>query len=109
MCKMRALKAGHLYELDHLDGSGHTMLQFVQREPHHEPKEGVINQEVLRALIDRVQVLDSERPWEGNQAILYHLRIALVLHEVRAMMRKVEKDELQPELVSVGDDGHFIL
>lgn len=85
------------------------MLQFIQRLPYHLKKEGVLNQEVLRALIDRVKVLNAEVPWEGNKEILYHLRMALVLHESRALFRKVEKKELDPEHLPVGDDGHFII
>lgn len=106
---MRVLVPGHRYELDHLDGSGKTVLQFVSRAPLHEPQEGVINQEVLRAIIDRVQLLDSEVPWEGNRQILMHLRMALALHEARALLRHVEKGEIKPELVAVGADGHFLI
>lgn len=106
---MRILHPGHEYLLDHLDGDGKTRLQFVQRLPFHAKKEGVLTQEVLRALIDRVQVLDKETPWEGNEEILYHLRMALALHEARALTRKVFKKELNPEHVTLGPDGHFKL
>lgn len=107
---MRVLKPGHTYELDHLDGSGKSRLQFVQRSPKHEPKEGVTNQEVLRALIDRVKFLNEELPWNGNEKILRHLRMALILHEARALERKVEKGEMSPEYVTINKaDGHFQL
>lgn len=106
---MKVLVPGHTYELDHLDGNGKTRLQFVSRAPLHEPAEGVINQEVLRALIDRVQLLDAEVPWSGNIEILKHLRMALALHEVRALLRHVEKGQILPELLSTGADGHFQL
>lgn len=106
---MRVLEPGHLYELDHLDGGGKTLLQFVSRAPLHQPVEGVINQEVLRALIDRVQLLHAEVPWAGNDEILHHLRMALALHEARAMLRHVEKGHILPEVLPVGGDGHFVL
>lgn len=106
---MKVIDPGHLYELNHLDGSGTTRLQFVSRAPLHTPAEGVINQEVLRALIDRVQLLDSEVTWSGNAEILHHLRMALALHEARAMLRHVEKGHIRPELLPTGPDGHFIL
>lgn len=64
---MKEIYLGHTYELDHLDGDGKSTLQFVQRKPHHEPKEGVTNQEVIRAIIARVKVLDAEVPWGGGQ------------------------------------------
>ncbi len=38
-----------------------------------------------------------------------HLRMALALHEARALLRHVEKGEIKPELVAVGSDGHFII
>lgn len=106
---MKVIEPGHRYELDHLDGNGKTTLQFVSRAPLHEPAEGVINQEVLRALIDRVQLLNSEVPWSGNAEILHHLRMALALHEARAMLRHVEKGHILPETLPVGSDGHFMI
>lgn len=106
---MKTLDPGQVYELDHLDGTGKTVLRFVARPPFHEPVEGVLNQEVLRALIDRVEILDKETPWTGNVEILYHLRMALVLHEARALIRKTHKNELLPEKIPIGPDGHFIL
>jgi hypothetical protein len=104
---MKVITPGHVYSLDHLDGPGRTLLNFVSRAPLHEPREGVINQEVLRALIDRVQFLNSEVPWQGNAQILHHLRMALALHEARAFLRHVEKGEIQPETLPVGRDGHM--
>jgi hypothetical protein len=35
--------------------------------------------------------------------------MALMLHEVRAMIRKAEKGELEPERLLVSNDGHFVL
>ena len=106
---MRTIYKGHEYLLDHLDGDSKTRLQFVQRAPLHPPKEGVTNQEVIRAIIDRVKVLNAEVPWEGNSQILYHLRMALLLHETRAMERHVEKHGLEVEKVATDEDGHFLL
>jgi len=106
---MMVIYPGHTYELAHLDGEGTTRLQFVSRAPLHPPLEGVTNQEVIRALIDRVKVLNAEVPWEGNALILHHLRMALTLHEARAMLRHVEKGQLEPEHVRLDDHGHFAL
>lgn len=104
---MRVIYPGHRYELDHLDGSGKTILQFISRAPLHAPVEGPTNQEVIRALIDRVKVLDAEVPWSGNEIILHHLRMALTLHECRALLRHVEKGHILPERLALGVDGHF--
>lgn len=106
---MRAIYPGHRYELDHLDGDGKSILQFVQREPLHHGREGVTNQEVLRAIIDRIKVLDKEVHWPGNAQIIRHLRMAILLHEARAMERHVEIHDLAIEHVVLGSDGHFNL
>lgn len=104
---MKIIEPGHIYQLQHLDGSGAGMLVFVNREDGTE-HEGTQTQEVLRALIDRTKHCDGCLRWEGNDKIIEHLRMALVLHETRALERKTQKGELQPENVKVGGDGHFI-
>lgn len=115
---MKILDPGHLYELDSLDTELFTefhptvTLRFVKRKVvpgRQETWAGTTNQEVLKVLIDRVRVLDMEVPSPVNQDILYHLRMALALHEARALVRKVEKKELLPELIECGKDGHFLL
>lgn len=106
---MKAIYPGHLYEMDLLDGSGKAQLQYVSRAPRHPAVPGVTCQEVIRTLIDRVGFLDSEIPWAGNAEILYHLRMAMVLFEARAIVRHVEKGHLQPENALLGEDGHFVL
>lgn len=105
---MKVLVPGHLYELTHIDGAKTSKLGFVSRPPHFEC-EGVNNQEVLRALIDRVFFLDSEKPWGRNAEIIACLRKALLLHELRALELHVEKGEIAPEKVVTGPDGHFAL
>lgn len=104
---MEILESGHIYKLAHIDGKGIQTLTFVNREPGTE-HEGTQTQEVLRALIDRTMHCDSCLRWPGNDDIIYHLRMALVLHEMRALQRKVEKGRLEPELIHVErGDGHF--
>lgn len=114
---MRIIEAGHIYDLNNIDCAemGHSegscqanILRFVNREKGTEHC-GTQTQEVIRALIDRTQHCDSCLRWEGNDQIIYHLRMALVLHEARALMRKTEKGLLKPELVSIAGDGHFRL
>ena len=105
---MKVLDVGHVYELRHLDGRGRSILCFVNREPGRE-HEGTLNQEVLRALIDRVQYLDSQTPWDGNAKIVQHLRMALALHEARAIERKAQLLKIEPECIACSDDGHYLL
>jgi hypothetical protein len=83
-------------------------LVFVNREGEDQHP-GTTTQEVICALIDRTQHCDSCLRWEGNDQIIKHLRMALVLHESRAIMRKVEKGEIIPEHIPIGPDGHFVL
>lgn len=101
---MHCYREGHNYTLDHLDGDSFEHLTFVNRtigEP------GTNNQEVIRALIDRVKYLEDEVHWEGNEKILYHLRMALVLHEARHLERLVELGKIEPEHIEVDQDGHY--
>lgn len=87
---MRTVDPGHCYSLEHLDGDGTTMLTFVKRIGERYPgnegpaHEGVIVQEVLRALIHRVQYVDQQRPDERNRAVITLFRAALRSLEVRA-------------------------
>ncbi len=105
---MKVVKAGHMYILDHLDGSNYSTLHFVNRG-HSNNTEGVTNQEVLRVLIDRIKFLDSEVEWYGNKEILQHLRQALVLHEARHLCRATEKGKILPEEIELSTDSHYLL
>lgn len=98
---MKELITGHKYELSHLDGDKTQILQFVNRNFGQEC-EGTNNQEVLRALIERLKFLNFQMHCDLNKDIMYHLRMALVLHEARALIRKVEKGELIPEKIASG-------
>ena len=117
---MRVLEPGHIYELDQLDGDGSPLrLVFVNREVNKHP--GTQTQEVLRVsidlmecLIDRTNHCDSCLRWEGNDRIIKALseaqrqmRLALLIHEERAMERKLEKGLFSPEKVPTGSDGHY--
>lgn len=107
---MHILDKGHRYKLDTLDGEVNIELIFVKRFRGTNNHAGTTNQDVLRCLIDRVQTLNDESPWEGNDRIIKHLRLALTLHESRALEKKVEKGKLKPEEVRTSKkDGHFKL
>ena len=108
---MKVVEKGHVYDLaskhDEKQGDGNTLV-FVNLEKGREHN-GTTTQEVLRALIDRTRHCNNCLPHPNNERIVYHLRMALVLHEARALERKTEKDELMPEYVTLGDDRHFDL
>ena len=56
-----------------------------------------------------VKFLNEEMRWEGNEQIIHHLRMALVLHEARHLERLTERGKINPEEMPVGKDGHFII
>lgn len=108
---MRVIDPGHLYALDHLMSDGETLLRFFKDPAHHDGEgwAGTWCQEVLRVVIDRVQELDRERPWEGNATIIHDLRHAIAGFEARALIRRVEKDGLAIEQLPLASDGHLLL
>lgn len=109
---MKIIEAGHVYELAQQDAHADTppvVLTFVNREPRTEHP-GTQTQEVLRALIDRTMHCDNCLRWPGNDLIIHHLRMALVLHESRALLRKTEKGYIRPEDIMINSaDGHFVI
>lgn len=109
---MKILEAGHVYSLAQLDTEkvetgdlAEVILRFVNREG--KPHPGTTTQEVLRALIDRTYHCDNCLPSDYNEKIVYHLRQALLQHELRALERKLDKGEIMPEMLTVSNDGHF--
>jgi hypothetical protein len=113
--KMKVLEKGHIYQPalrrvgSKFKGDAHEQkITFINKEPGSE-HDGTTTQEVIRILIDRTRHCANCMPHPNNERIVYHLRMALVLHEARALERKVEKGEMQPEYVNTGLDGHFNL
>ncbi len=91
---MEVLDRGHLYAMETIDGGRTAILQFVKRcdPPEKYPGNsgsypGVIIQEVLRVLIDRVKYLDNQVPAPENEDILIHLRESFWSLERRAHRR----------------------
>lgn len=105
---MKIIEPGHVYSLDSLDGAEPVTLTFVNREPGHEHA-GTQTQDVLRALIDRTYHCHNCLPHSLNAHIIYHLRMALVYHEMRALERRAQKGLYYPEEIATGFDGHFHL
>ena len=106
--RMEIEEPGHIYILNNLDGTEKTRLVFVNRNNCYE-HEGTTNQEVIRALVDRVKYMEQQLPWDGNKKILFHLRMALVLHEARVLERKTEEGKIKPENIETAEDGHYLL
>ncbi len=95
---MKILDAGHAYLLDCLDRGEPVVLAFVKREGegfpfNHGHHPGTNVQEVLRALIDRTEYLNRQKPCAETEAS--SLRAALLLFEVRAARRHGRELDLQ--------------
>jgi hypothetical protein len=95
---MEVVEAGHVYDVQNVDGDGTQRLQFVRRRddeavllPADERGEGILGQELLRVLIDRTLYLNAEAPCTENVVILESLRTALQQYEIRAARRTIEK------------------
>lgn len=108
---MKELIKGHSYQLDNLRGPGTTDLDFFMDPDLHngQRQEGPSMQEVLRAIIARIKALDEEQPFELNKEAIQHGRAMIAIFEARVLIRKVEKGQLDPEDLPVGEDGHFII
>lgn len=88
---MKVIEPGHIYELENrLDGV--QRLQFFKDLPEGEPgHDGVLCQEVIRAVIDRVNDLHVQVPSHENVDIVLKLRESLILLEQRAFRRTLGK------------------
>lgn len=106
---MKVIEKGHIYEIDNKGESelGQT-LTFVNQESGREHG-GTTTQEVIRALIDRTRHCANCMPHPNNERIIYHLRMALVLHESRALERRTEKGEIRPEYLPTVGGSHLAL
>lgn len=118
---MKCVEKGHVYDLrnrvvapakgresmnDHVGST--QQIRFLNLQPGQE-NSGTTTQEVLRALIDRTRHCGNCMPHPINERVVYHLRMALVLHEARALERRVEKDGLAIENATIDGHGHLLL
>lgn len=109
---MKVLEQGHVYDLAPKTHGGITpipnVLVFVNQQPGMEHG-GTTTQEVLRALVDRTMHCANCMPHPVNERIVYHLRMAIALHEGRALERQVEKDGLAIEHLPTVEGSHLEL
>jgi len=89
---MKVIDAGHRYELRPFDGGEVQALTFMKREGPGYPGNvghygGTNCQEVLRALIDRMEYLQHQISCGETEGALFLLRQALWLFEGRAARR----------------------
>ena len=106
---MKIVDNGHLYKLKNNRNNKHEVsLKFYKdMEINGDGYEGTSNQEVLRALIDRIKFLDKQKPHPNNIEIIKCLRKAIVLHEQRHLDRMLEKD-MEIENLEVFENSHIV-
>lgn len=92
---------GHRYE---------TKEQFIQFRsdplPGQEESPGILCQDLIRVLIDRVIFLNSQQPCSENVQILENLRECLIMFETRALSRQLRKHPRLSE-ITPGKNGHI--
>lgn len=100
---------GHVYSIFNLGGEGEQIIQFRQDRPFHEPKPGILIQDLIRICIHRLKVLDHEKPWPLNKITINLLRQVLAYQEARALVRHVEKGKIAHiEFMEIDPrDGHL--
>lgn len=111
---MKVIETGHIYEAatrtpeGFFDEPADQRITFVNKQKGQEHS-GTTTQEIIRILLDRTRHCANCMPHPNNERIIYHLRMALVLHEARALERKTEKGDFDPEYLQVGGDGHLLM
>jgi len=91
---MKILTEGHFYELDSLEGTFSQRLQFIEKVPASDGtsryvtlNDGTTNEEVLKVLINRVEIMFDKLPSEETQLALGNLRTALECFQSRTRKR----------------------
>lgn len=102
---------GHTYDLKN-KRSGTQRLQFFKDLPTSEPEvDGVLCQEVIRALVDRYLELFNQKPCSETMKIIQYLRKCLILAEKRAFGNTLDKayakSGLNVEQLPVKENGHL--
>lgn len=105
---MKVINSGHVYELTALDGGAPQTLTFVKREGAEYPGNvghhgGVIVQEVLRALIDRLEYANKQIPCAETTGAISALRESFYLLEKRAARRHGRLDRFPRRMGFVGE------
>lgn len=106
---MEVIDRGHTYLLDDNKSTTktNTLVFYKDIKINNNGYNGTTNQEVLRALIDRINFLNEQVPDKINKDIIYHLRKALILHEQRHLDRLLEKG-YPIENLKKFKDGHIV-
>lgn len=109
---MKVIQPGHVYELSN-KGEGHQTLTFFKDLPLgvDDNHDGVLIQEVLRAVLDRLLELYGQKPCQETHEMIVHGRAMFVLAEKRAFGNTLEKAYAKsgyyPEQLPTDNNGHI--
>jgi hypothetical protein len=94
---MKNIVQGHTYELSNFENKNEKgqILQFIHKEPIsldstelRTVSDGTTNEDVIEALIDRMNYLNSKFPCRENSIAITHLETALLWLEKRTKDRE---------------------
>jgi hypothetical protein len=90
---VQVIERGHIYDLEAKNGGDPQRLTFVKSLPEGalDNHDGVMGQEVVRALIDRELELFAQQPCQETMEIIQLHRRILKLYEVRAFGNTLDK------------------
>ncbi len=98
---MKVLTPGHKYLLDAHEGRAHQTIQFIEKRKEGDAlvtvNDGTTNEEVLRMLINRIDILNTKLPCEENEVVLANLRASLEILEQRTAKRQARGVEGTPK------------
>ena len=94
---MKIVDPGHIYILQGNKNTDPCTLLFFKDEAINDSGHGgTTNQEVCRALIDRIKFLNNQQPCILNETMIIFLRSVIELHEMRAAEQKgIDIDVIQ--------------
>jgi len=89
---MKILDEGHRYKVKNKKTGVQKITFFKDKKINGEGYDGTISQELIRVLIDRTIFLNEQRFHRFNDEIIFHLRKALALYEMRHLDRMIDKN-----------------
>lgn len=105
MCGWACLDQGHKYIMRNKHNTGIQTIQFVKDADA--PVDGIIMQQLIKVLLDRIRYLDCQMPSEYNKDISNHLSKALIALETRHLNRLHTKGKLL-EHIPIYTGGHIL-
>ena len=100
------LDAGHTYAVINKHETGLQLVKFVKDEQDCS-EDGIIIQQLIKILLDRIRYLDDKLPSKYNNRVIKHLTQAFIALETRHIERLVKKGRCV-EYLPVYKGGHIL-